>query len=316
MKILPWLLFMTTWMCVCKAYSNDLIVEEISFPEATKLSDNTLRMPFKFAGRLITVQAKVNGESGPFIIDTGSYGLVLNKRIYNKIATAGRTTYSIEREIPNVQGIAVYSFNIDGFKINSKNADVVDLSHIEKEKHTAINGIIGYDTFRRFELYIDFYLEQITFFKIDRKGNRIDEKYLSEQIVDTLSFKRRKHSIILDSNINDIDVTFVLDTGAEINQLSNKLDSLVYKNFQPLKRLELMGMDGGKKEVIAGVFKNLKFTNAVQNEEMPTVLSTMTYAANAYGTQVDGVLGFWFLRNRRVLINYRKKKLFFTKWPE
>ena len=52
MKILPWLLFMTTWMCVCKAYSNDLIVEEISFPEATKLSDNTLRMPFKFAGRL------------------------------------------------------------------------------------------------------------------------------------------------------------------------------------------------------------------------------------------------------------------------
>ena len=53
------------------------------FLNAERLSPMTIRIPFKLAGHLILIQAEVAGQSGNFILDTGSSKLILNARHYS-----------------------------------------------------------------------------------------------------------------------------------------------------------------------------------------------------------------------------------------
>lgn len=311
------LYFLVAFLITLIAGANDVIPVEtpVSFPGATRLSEHTIRMPFTLVGNLITVEAGVNGKSGPFIIDTGSYAMVLNKRIYGNETAGKKTAYSVNREMRQVQEASVYNFSIDDFEINANYADLVDLSSIEMGKKSKINGILGYYNLKNFEVYIDFYLKQITLFKLKRNDERHDLKFMTDEVTDTLEFKRKKHSIIIESTINNNKMDFVLDTGAEINQLNKNVDSKILKNFQPLQRVEMVGMDGDPKEVIAGNFKTFELAPGFKCLQMPTIITTMDFSTEAYGTTIDGVLGYWFLKDRRMIINYRKKQLLFTKWP-
>ena len=53
-----------------------LSVEPLVFPDAEPLSGQTIRVPFKLAGHLILVRARVGGRIGNFILDTGSSKLI------------------------------------------------------------------------------------------------------------------------------------------------------------------------------------------------------------------------------------------------
>ena len=48
---------------------------------------------------------------------------------------------------------------------------------------------------------------------------------------------------------------------------------------------------------------------------MKTVLTNLRKMNAAFGTRLDGVLGFEFFAQKRTIINYRKKKLYFIKSP-
>ena len=53
-------------------------IQSFHFTQREQLSPNTFRVPFKNAGRLIIVQAMVDGQKGNFIFDTGAPDLILN----------------------------------------------------------------------------------------------------------------------------------------------------------------------------------------------------------------------------------------------
>ncbi len=313
-KLYVLLLLMTAFTALAKEVIP--IETPVSFPGAARLSEYTIRMPFNLVGNLITVEASVNGKSGPFIIDTGSYAMVLNKRIYGAGDAGHNYTYSVNRELGAVSEASVYEFWIDDFEVNANQADLIDLSKIEMGKKSRINGILGYQNLKNFEVYIDFYLQQITLFKLKGNGDRHDFKFMTDEVIDTLAFQRKKHSIIIESAIAGQKMSFVLDTGAEINQLNKNVHQVILQNFQPLQRVQMVGMDGEGEEVIAGNFKSFDLSPGFKCLQMPTIITTMDFAREAYGTTIDGVLGYWFLKDRRVIINYRKKKLLFTKWPQ
>jgi hypothetical protein len=273
-------------------------------------------MPFKLVGRLIAVDASVNGETGPFIIDTGSYAMVLNSRVYGKGQGGSKSTHSVNAEIHQVGGTWTDGLVLNQFQLSGRHADLIDLSPLERSKKSAIYGIIGYYNLKNYEVYIDFYLQQITLFETRSNGNRHDDYLLTDQIVDTLDFVRRRHGIILETVVGNEEFRFALDTGAEINQLDNRVGADMLKKFTPIDRVELVGMDGKGKEVIAGNLRDLYFNNIKSIEQMPTVLTRLKHSREAFGTRVDGVLGYWFIKDRRILLNYKKRQIYFTEWPD
>lgn len=289
---------------------------EIRFPKAETLTENTIRIPFQLVDHLIVVKAEVTGREGNFIIDTGAETLVLNSVHFKKYNRRKyRTTTGVNHTIDKTYMKKLDTFFLKGFAVNDIAADIIDLSHIEKSKKAEFFGIIGYKVLKDYEVFIDFYLKQITLSKTDKEGNRVDKHLLLEKITDSLSFRQKKHTIVLNAFINGEKVNFGLDSGAEINHLNNTVSKNILKKFVVLERIKVIGAGKRKKEAFAGKLYGVKLSNTIYNGVMRTILANLREMNNAYGTHLDGILGYEFLVNRRTIINYKKKKLYFIPYP-
>jgi len=231
------------------------------------------------------VEARVDTVSGNFIVDTGSERLVMNRKHYAPgiqslpIVSTGNTGL-----VQAVVGENVDSLKMELLVVKNLFAHIVDLSHIEDKKHTRIAGILGYDVFKDFELFIDFPERRIVLFRVDRKGKRIDPNTNWERAVDSLSFVLKNHLIQLTAEINHVKVKLILDSGAELNLIDRHVNRRVLDNFTIIKRVNLVGV--GQREVLDAINNGLE-------------------------VRADGVLGYEFLKSRRTLINYTTHKIYF-----
>lgn len=290
-------------------------IGEISFCKVEVVTENTTRIPFKLIDHLIVVEANVHKKTGNFIIDTGAEGFILNSVHFSPNNSRSNATIGngVNGDINEVRESKVYNFGLKDFIIKNKNSQIIDLSHLEKSKNIQVLGIIGYEILKDYEVFIDFQLKQITLFKTDRHGNRIDKHILLEKITDSLDIKVKKHTIVLECFVNGEKLNFGLDTGAEINLLSKSVSKSVLKKFRIVKRVKMVGIHNKKIEVLAGKLYGVKLKDKLHCGVMRTIVTNLNKMQVAYGTKLDGVLGYDFFAMRRLIINYKKEKLYFVK---
>lgn len=293
-------------------------VKTIVFPNAEIINKNTARIPFKLIDHLIVVEAELLGQKGNFIIDTGSETLILNKVHFKQQYEHNRKSY----ETSGVIGIidnplerTLNEFIIEHLKMENKNSDVIDLSHIENTKKMHLLGIIGYNILKDYEVFIDLYLNQITLAKVDKFGNTLDKKVYLEKVIDSVQFKLKKHTIVINGFVENEPVTFGLDSGAEFNQINKNSKRRVLKHFYPEKRLQLIGASHRTIEVLAGKLYRVRLSDTQFFAPMQTVLTNLNQMNEAFGTTLDGVLGYEFFKQKRTIINYQKEKLYFIHYP-
>lgn len=290
---------------------------DIFFPTAEIINNFTTRIPFKIIDNLIVVEAELFNKRGNFIIDTGSETLILNKTHFNfKFnSQAIKETVGVNGNVEGTYKRNVQEFILHNLNFNNKSSDIIDLSHIEKSKKIRLLGIIGYNILKDFEVFIDLHLNQLTLTKVDKYGNKLDKHVYLERISDSVNFKLRNHTIVLDCFINDQKVKFGLDTAAEYNQINKRIGSKSLKYFFPNKRINLIGASNNKIEVIAGKLFKVKLSETVYFGPMNTMLTNLNNMNEAFGTKLDGVLGFEFFVQKRTIINYQKEKLYFIDYP-
>ena len=282
---------------------------ELSFPQSNP-HINTIYIPFHLVGRLMIVQARVDTVSGNFIVDTGSERLLLNRDYMagnpadRMITAVGNTGLLHAREHQ------VDSLHLDQLRISNLLAHVVDLDHIETKKNTKIIGILGYNVFKDFELFIDFPNSRIVLSRVNKHGNRLDPVPSWEVPYDSLTFELKKHFIVVRTIVNKMDLEMILDSGAELNLIDRRVNKRVIEKFTVIKRVNLIGMGKRQVEVIAGVLHDVHCGNQ-SSSRMNTLLTSLDEINNAFHISVDGVLGYEFLNQRRTMINYQKRKLYF-----
>jgi hypothetical protein len=288
------------------------------FNKAERLNEFTTRIPFKLIDRLIVIEGVLNEKKGNFIIDTGSEALILNKVHFKtylfNYAKEGQTSGVLSTiESPIEKRIKNLSF--DNLHLKNQNTDVINLSHIEKSKKIKLLGIIGYSVLRDYEVFVDLHLNQITLTKTDKSGEKLSNEEYLEKIVDSVSFQLKKHTIVLNAFVNKEKVTFGLDTGAEFNQINSKIGKKVLKHFYPKRRIQLTGASSKQIEVIYGNLHRVKLNDKTYFGPMKTILTNLNNMNKAFGTKLDGILGHDFFAQKRVIINYKKEKLYFIKYP-
>ncbi len=287
------------------------VVCSLSFPESAIPDINTVYIPFTLVGQLMMVEARVDTVTGWFIVDTGSERLVMNKAHYqpgNKgrpVVSAGNTGM-----VAAAVGVNVDSLQVEKLVLKNLFAHVVDLSHIEIKKNTRIVGILGYDVFKNFELFIDFPQRRIALYRLDEWGDRIDLQTRWELPADSLIFSLKKHLIQLSVDVNHVKVKMILDSGAELNLIDRHVNRRVLDNFTIIKRVNLVGVGQQEVEVLAGVLRNVDCGQQHQ-DKMNTLLADLDALNDGFGAQADGVLGYEFLKSRRTLINYVTHKIYF-----
>jgi len=316
-KYLFFILFFCWSNSILLADNGPNTLNKLHFPSAEYIAENTVRIPFKLIDHLIVIEAEVLSRKGNFIIDTGSEKLILNNVHFkntNSIPSYARHS-GISSNVDNVKIKWLKKLLVRNFSIDNIKSDIIDLSHIEKNKKISLFGIIGYDILKDYEIFIDFYLKQITLSKTDNNGNKIDKLPYLEKITDTINFKQIKHTILLEAFVNKEKLKFGLDTGAEINLLDKSVSKKVFKNFMSPKHITIMGAGKKKIEVLAGKLHKVKLNDNVYCGVMRTIVTNLNTMKIAYGTNLDGVLGYEFIAMRRTIINYKKKQLYFVKLP-
>lgn len=288
------------------------------FTKAEFVNNVTTRIPFKVVDQLIIVEVEILDKEGNFIIDTGSETLILNSTHFKptrQYLKEGKQTSGVHNTIEGVKEKYLEKLRIEDFNIEKLNADVFNLSHIEKVKKIEILGIIGFSILKDFEIFIDMHLNQITLTRTDKHGVRLSKKVYAETIHDSIDFKLKKHTIILDAFVGKEKVQFGLDTGAEYNQLNKSIDSEILDYFYASRELKLTGASGKKLKVMAGKLYRVKLNDSIYFGPMKTVLADLRKMNNAFGTNLDGILGFEFFVQKRTIINFKKQKLYFIEFP-
>ena len=292
-----------------KTLSSAWVECNVSFPDAAVSNVNTIYIPFTLVGRLMVVQARIDTLAGNFIVDTGSERLLLNKDYVrdntNKAVTAVGNTGFVA-----VSERQVDSLNIDQLAIYNILAHIVDLDHIELKKNTRILGILGYNVFQHFELFIDFQNSRIVLSRVDRKGIRLDSIAYYELPYDSLDFTLKNHLIVVETVVNGVKVEMFVDSGAELNLIDRRVGKKVLEKFAIIKRVNLIGVGKRQVEVLAGTLADVACGNQ-RTKSMNTLLTSLDEINTSFGTSVEGVLGYEFLHSRRTLINYQKRKLYF-----
>ncbi|MDO5980342.1 retropepsin-like aspartic protease [Flavivirga spongiicola] len=298
--------------------ANDDASPPIFFTKAEVLDTYTTRIPFKLIDHLIVVEAELLNKKGSFIIDTGSETMILNKvhfPDFYEYQRKNQETSGVIQSIDNSYERRIEAFALESLKLHDKDSDVIDISHIEKSKKIKLLGIIGYNILKDYEVFIDLHLNQITLTQVDRFGNKLNDDVYLEKIVDSLSFNLKNHTIIVNGTINNQKVKFGIDTAAEFNQINRKVNRKALKYFIPKRRLSLSGVGNKKIEVLAGKLHRVKLSETIYFGPMLTVLTNLNKMNEAFGTQLDGILGYEFFAQKRTIINYQKEKLYFIDYP-
>ena len=271
----------------------------------------TLVIPIKRAQNLLMIEATVDSVTGNFILDTGAPYLVLNRTYFRKgkskeSALAGGITGSMKLVTQTV----VDKLEIQEMYFKSVQADLVNLGHIEDNKGVKILGLLGASLFDDLEMEIDVNKSVLYLYRLNKSGERISTTTGSVAIKPNIQVPIEviNSVIFVSARVGESKLRYCLDTGAEINVLSNEVPKKVFQHFRLTSRNALTGTSNQKVEVFGGELDELTIgTYTFVNSQ--TILTGLAGLQSVYSTELDGILGYNFLAEGRVVINYRKKQL-------
>jgi len=317
MKALTLLLLLATSLCASAQIADStesatvLWANERRLPDPEPLfSEDHYIIPFTMAGRLILIEASIDTLTGNFILDTGAPHLVLNKSWFRHYGTRNFASAGggITGEIQEVLSAQIRHFTLSKITFKQIEADVIELSHIEKSRGVPILGLLGVNLFKAFELYIDYQSQVLHLYALDKKGNRRSRSEKPVPAKAIIPFQLYNNTILLDGSINKVPMRYCLDTGAEVNVLHNRLPKKAMESVSINSRALLTGSGSQKIEVLKGNVPKISVGSyEVSN---PSVLIThLGHMSRAYNLRIDAMLGYDFLSLAPFSLNFVTKEL-------
>jgi Aspartyl protease len=287
----------------------------LTFLETETFGPDLIRIPFDLTGTLITVKAKADKVEGKFFFDTGAAGLVLNQRFFStaKKSSTGGLANGVTGSVKLEGRTKIDTFNVEKLRAIRMQADLVDLSHLEKTKKIALVGLIGYEVFKDYELLFDYKDQVLVLFRTTGKNDSASPAWEYSPVADfPLNFVG--HTAILQLGFDGKKKrSFALDSGAEQNLLSTLAGKGFLKNnFEIQGRVKLRGAGSQQVEVMNGLLRNAHL-DTFKIAPMQTILANLTDINVVFDAELDGVLGYEFFSQFLVSINYKKKRLYLNR---
>ncbi|WNJ20314.1 aspartyl protease family protein [Pontibacter sp. G13] len=275
-------------------------------PEAELPQQDSIHIPFTMAGNLIAIQAQLNGETKTFLLDSGAPRVILNAHHLPKSGTASTlgTSQGVNGSISGMNIEEVDEFEWAGIKQQSVEMISMDLSHLETELETEFHGLIGYDFFKAYDLYLDYSQQKMMLIKPEKSAEWLGTAEL------TVPFELQGHIPVVPVQIGDRTLSMGLDTGAESNLISLDLSDELARRLKSTTTSELKGADQSVVEVQKGTLKSMKIGGR-KFKQQTTVFSDISHLNDGYHLQLDGLIGYQVLAQGPVLISFVREELRF-----
>lgn len=269
-----------------------------------------VRIPFQMIDKLIVIQATADGQTGAFILDTGTPYLILNRKHFPN--TRG---WIINRDAAGIIGQAVPQVEITRVQFRleewTQNLDVelIDLQHLEDNKGINILGLIGKNAFRNSELIISYQDHELIVYALDRTGERIVSSIHPKPIECLIPFHYRGHLVCIEAHLNGHTFMLALDTGAEVNILERSQRATFEDQCADPEGGLLIGLGSRPRAVSVIRLGHLQVGSYICERMRTLVLSLKELNHRMPGGKIHGLLGYEFLRQFRTSINFKKQEI-------
>ncbi|MFI5134938.1 MAG: aspartyl protease family protein [Chitinophagales bacterium] len=272
---------------------------------------STLVIPIKRVQNLLLIEARINNMEGNFILDTGAPHLVLNKTYFRQGKLSdGTSAAGITGGGNQVYHVQVDSLIIENLFYTALDADVVNLGHLEDAKGVKILGLLGANLFSQMEMEIDLQHSILRLSKTDGNGQLASSVFTGDPKQPDLAipFELDNNIIFVNTMVAGKKLRFCFDSGAETNVLSNGVGNKVLGQFSLMSRAALGGTSNQRLDVLSGQLTEMMIGNH-SFKKMPVILADLSGLREVYNTDIDGILGYDFMSNGSVIINFKKKEL-------
>ncbi|MFW9914852.1 MAG: aspartyl protease family protein [Candidatus Thorarchaeota archaeon] len=256
----------------------------------------------------IQIPVYVNGE-GPFdfTLDTGARATSLSKSLVEKL---GIETYPDDQREPD--SIAHEKARVNALRIGSEILEeeelwVVDFQKVLSPCSVNMGGVIGYTTLKNYRMSVNYRSKVL---KLERNHNSRSSEASNLQWAD-YEYAGESHLVEVPVFINGKGpFEFIVDTGAGATvvtpQLADKL------RLSPSSPEEILAVaPGGSGGVHLTVLKNFAVLSVVQ-QDVTAVIMNMKRVTPRSSLIRNGILGFTFLKELEMIIDYPAKKIAFN----
>lgn len=277
-------------------------------PESLSVKSSTVQ--FHLAGGaqpLILVPIEVN-DHGPFdfILDTGAGTSLLSIELADKlkVTVLGSKQGQSAGGAVSVSLAKIDSLAVGTARLTDVDVGIVDLKHIGATVGARIDGDLGYNFLKSFRISIDYEKYQLRFDDPRRLDvfNRGGQTEIALRLANPA-----KPLILVDVHVNrQGPFQFAIDTGTSTTAITPEL----------AKRLRIKGTPigagttaGAQVAVTAGRVSSFMVGGA-KVDDMPVVVADFfAVLSEAIGAKLDGIVGYNFLRNYKVVIDYPNERL-------
>jgi len=268
------------------------------------------RVKFRLAGGaqpLILLPVRVNDRSPfDFILDTGAGTSLLSSDLARDLGAkilgskegqtaGGRVSVSLAK---------VDSLTVGETKLRDVDMGIVDLGHIAKVVGAKIDGDLGYNFLKHFRVTIDYCDSEI----------RLDDPKRVEGLagggkteVPIRLAAPAKPLILVDVYLNGGGpFQFAIDTGTSTTAITPQLARQLKVEASPVGP----GTTGGAPvDFSAGSLQSFQLGGAKIDNMAVIVADFFEMLSAAVGAKLDGIVGYNFLRNYKVVIDYPGERL-------
>ena len=273
------------------------------------LSPRNVKVKFRLAGGaqpLILLPVQVNGD-GPFefILDTGAGTSLLSSDLAKKLkikiistkegqSAGGKISVSLAK----VDSLAVGQAKLDDVDVG-----IVDLTHIGNTIGTKIDGDVGYNFLKHFRITIDYHDCEI---RLDepRRIQRLGRSSKAEVPMRLASLAKPLLLVNVHANGHG-PFQFAIDTGTSTTAIAPELAQQLGLKSSPVGPLTT---GGAQVNVTAGTLESFKVGRAGVDDLVVVAADFFATLSQAVGAKLDGIVGYNFLRNFRVVIDYPSEK--------
>jgi predicted aspartyl protease len=274
------------------------------------VSPKSAKVKFRLAGGaqpLILLPVKVNGQ-GPFefIFDTGAGTSLLSSELAKQLAVkvvgskegqsaGGKVAVSLAKADSLALGDA---------KLDDVDVGIVDLSHIGKTIGAKVEGDLGYNFLKHFRLTIDYGSCEL---RLDNPKRVEDFAGGAKTVVPIRLASPAKPLILVDVYANGRGpFQFAIDTGTSTTAITPELAKELGVSSSPIGPATT---GGTHVDVTAGALNSFQVGGAKVDNMSVVVADFFAMLSNAIGAKLDGIVGYNFLRNYKVVIDYPNELL-------
>ena len=274
------------------------------------LPSKSATVHFRLAGGaqpLILLPVEVN-EQGPFdfILDTGAGTSLLSTELAERlqIKVLGSKQGQSAGGAVSVSLAKVDSFTVGEARLPDVDVGIVDLKHIGATVGARIDGDLGYNFLKSFRISIDYEKSQLRF-DDPRKLDLFNPGGKTE--VPLRLANPAKPLILVEVHANGKGpFQFAIDTGTSTTAITPELAKQLKIKGSPIGA----GTTAGAHVAVTAGVLNSFMVGGAKIEGMTVVMADFFGAlSEAIGAKLDGIVGYNFLRNYKVVIDYPNERL-------